>query len=477
MTRRTSSSAFSRRLLLAAIAFGLFVLFDFALFGWLIFRSLSEREINRVLLETRTEAEQLARQLQVQAEGRGKDLYTAIAVERETQTTLDDLRHRRGFVRRIEIRDKRGILVFRSQSEAVADPEGIETPVMGSPEGPSQGRTKVLTREYEIPSIEVPIGDLGTLEVGVSGPELARRVDVLQDELVSQASLVGAVTVVLLLSAYAAVWLLVRRASRLEAQTAEAERLAYIGTLASGLAHEIRNPLNSLNLNMQMLEEEIAEHGSGPTGGRLLSITRSELSRLERLVTDFLAYAKPRPLELEEMPAVRLFDRLAAVLAGEIQGRGVQLDVEDRTGGARVRVDSSQMNQLLLNLAQNALAALSAGAVGGAGAAGATGGRPPLLRLVVSRQAGEVLLEVTDNGIGIPPEELGRIFELFYSTRKGGTGLGLAIVERIAQAHGGRVAVRSTVGVGTTVEIALPTVAPEAPARERAPIESPAAGT
>ncbi|MCP6726260.1 hypothetical protein NL526_29825, partial [Klebsiella pneumoniae] len=78
----------------------------------------------------------------------------------------------------------------------------------------------------------------------------------------------------LLVSAYVVVWMVIRRSQRLEVQAAEAERLAYLGTLASGLAHEIRNPLNSLNLNMQMLEEEIDEHGSAPTGKRLLSITR-----------------------------------------------------------------------------------------------------------------------------------------------------------------------------------------------------------
>ena len=464
MTRRTTTSAFSRRLLIASVAFGLFVLFDFALFGWLIFRSLSEREINRVLFETRSEAEQLARQLRDRAEGQGKDLFTAIAVERETQTYIDNVLRRRGFVRNIEIRDRNGILVFRSQSQAVLDPRGVDMPVIGSPERPPQIENKVVTRnfEYEVPSIAVPIGDLGTLEIGVSGPELARRVEVLQKELVGQASVVGAVTVVLLLSAFAAVWLLVRRASRLEAQAAEAERLAYIGTLASGLAHEIRNPLNSLNLNMQMLEEEMREHAAAPSGGRLLSITRSEIGRLERLVTDFLAYAKPRPLELEETPAVRLLDRVAAVLAGEVQRRGVQLEVEDRSGGARVRVDPGQINQLLLNLAQNALAATE------------ESGRTPQLRMVAARQGGEVVLEVTDNGIGIPPEELSRIFELFYSTRRGGTGLGLAIVDRIAQAHGGRVAVRSTPGAGTTVEVALPAVQAEAPARDRTPVESPA---
>src|SRR6185295_4072506 len=121
---------------------------------------------------------------------------------------------------------------------------------------------------------------------------------------------------------------------------------AYVGTLASGLAHEIRNPLNSLNLNMQMLEEELEEKAPLPSGKRLLAITRSEISRLERLVTDFLSYAKPRALEPVEEPAVALCERVLGVLAGEIQRRGAEASVEDRSVGARVRVDPAQMTQL-----------------------------------------------------------------------------------------------------------------------------------
>src|SRR5262249_55425568 len=144
--------------------------------------------------------------------------------------------------------------------------------------------------EYEVPAVRVPIGNLGTLVVEISGPVLARRIEVLRGELVRQATLIGVITFVLLVSAYAPIWWLRRRASRLETQAAEAERMAYIGTLASGLAHEIRNPLNSLNLNMQLLEEELGQRsGPAPAGGRLLKITRSEIDRLERLVTDFLA--------------------------------------------------------------------------------------------------------------------------------------------------------------------------------------------
>ncbi|MES1241140.1 MAG: ATP-binding protein [Acidobacteriota bacterium] len=452
---RASNQALSRRLLAGFLVFGLFVLFDIALFGWLIFRSLSQREIERVLLETRTEAEGLAKQIARRAEKQGKDLYTAVAVERETQTYIDSILREREIVRKVEIHDSKGVLVFEGQSRArPAVPAGTPTPPISpelrvdNPELPGvQTIVKDTTIPFEVPDIEVPIGDnIGYLRIGLSPVELSKRIEVLRKELFRQAVVIGVVSMALLLTALTAVWMLLQRSRRLELQAAEAERMAYIGTLASGLAHEIRNPLNSLNLNMQMLEEEIVEGGSAPTGKRLLAITRSELSRLERLVSDFLAYAKPRPLEMEEMPAVRPLERVREILAGEIQKRGARVEVRDATGGARVRVDPGQINQLLLNLAQNALAATE------------ETGRTPVLELAAARHGSMVALSVKDNGVGIPPEERERVFEIFYSTRKGGTGLGLAIVDRIARGHGGRVKVESEPGSGTTVTVELPAV-------------------
>jgi len=457
---------FSRRLLIASAVFGLFVLFDIALFGWLIFRSLSQREVERVLLETRAQAQTLASQIAHRAASEGKDLYAAVAVERDAQTFIDQMLSQGDIVSRLEIHDKTGNLVFKARQPE--RPPSVAPPAMRSPElrqGASQPpRTELPMPDMQVPDIQVPIGDYGSLQIGISAGQLQKRIEVLRHELIHQAELIGVATLALLTAAFVAVWLLLRRSQRLEQQAAEAARLAYIGTLASGLAHEIRNPLNSLNLNMQMLEEEIGEGGSAhsaPTGKRLLSITRSEISRLERLVTDFLAYAKPRPLELEEMPAVRLLDRLREVLAGEIQKRRAQIEVEDRSGGARVRVDPAQMNQLLLNLAQNAFSAAE------------EAGRAPVLKLAAYRQGPAVCLEMGDNGAGMTSEEQAKIFELFYSNRKGGTGLGLAIVDRIVRAHGGRIGVRSAKGVGTTVIVELPAMAsPEQP--HRAAVEAPA---
>jgi signal transduction histidine kinase len=454
-----------RRLLIASVAFGVFVLLDIALFGWLIFRSLSQREVEKVLLETREEAEAVAAQLAGAAERQGRDLFTAIATERMTVTSIDSLLRQRELVRQVEIRDPNGVLVYTSGSHEAVIEEPGQALLPDSPELRPQGKESETVEErhetFEVPDIEVPIGKFGTLQIGISPKELAKRITVLRGDLIREASVIGVVTAGLLMSAYLIIWLLYRRGRRLEEQAAEAERMAYIGTLASGLAHEIRNPLNSLNLNMQMLEEELRDGSGAGTSGRLMSITRSELSRLERLVTDFLAYARPRPLELEEIAARDLLERVREVLAGAARTRGARIEIEDSTAGARLRVDGSQINQLLLNLANNALAATAGSA------------RRPVVRLGARRQgAGTAVLEVEDNGVGIAAEDRERIFDLFYSTRKGGTGLGLAIVQRIAQNHHGRVEVASELGRGTTISVVLPeAVVEEAPARTPVALE------
>lgn len=452
----------SRRLLVGSLVFGVFVLFDIALFGWLIFRSLSQREIEEALLETRMEAESLAERIAGSATLRDQDLYTALASETITQTYIDSILHDRAIVHAVQVYDSQGRLVYQVRTEANVPQDGtLEDPsLLTTPEVSSQGQVvqEVENRSFdvEVPDIEVPIGEIGTLEIGISPKALGERIEVLRTDLIREASAIGGVTLTLLLSAYLIIWLLYLRSRRLERQAAEAERMAYIGTLASGLAHEIRNPLNSLNLNMQMLGEELTETGAVDRGGRLLSITQAEISRLERLVTDFLSYARPRPLEVEVVPVRELLDRARQVLTGTIRRLGARVVVEDSTGGGRLRGDPAQLGQLLLNLAQNALAATEGSA------------RTARLRLCGERQGTTAVLRVEDNGVGIPPEDVERVFDLFYSTRKGGSGLGLAIVQRIAQNHGGRVEVESAAGGGTSFSVYLPGAMVEEPATREA---------
>jgi signal transduction histidine kinase len=416
-----------------------------------MFRSLSQREVERVLLETRAEAKDLARRIAAWAEETelpADDLLIVMAKEREIQRYIDAELVRREMVEEVEVFTQDGTLIYRTTSS--------REPGLADPSPPAE----LPARQLELPpaafdepaaegdlEVSEAIGNLGSLRIGLSPAKLRQRTEVLRRDLLRKMTWIVVVSLAVLGSGYAIIWLLLVRARRLEEQAREADRLAYIGTLAAGLAHEIRNPLNSLNLNMQLLEEEIRHGSELPGGRRLLSITRQEIGRLERLVTDFLLYARPRPLDLEEVAPGVLLERVRELLAAEIQSRGARLKVEDGSGGALVRADPGQITQLLLNLVSNALAATE------------ECGRPPELVLAARLEGNRLALSVEDNGVGIPPEHRERIFEVFYSTRKGGTGLGLAVVERIARAHGGELEVESRPGVGTRVAVVLPVAA------------------
>ena len=477
----------SRRVLWALLVFGLFLIFDIALFGVLIFRSLSEREVEKILLETEGEMQTLAEKIAARAEEEGGDLYTAVAIETETLVYIDSLLQEREIFTSVQIRDKDGLLVWQNdtrqtQPSRAGDGSDLDLPQLevrapGDPELsaglPDDGtvdlqldseqqieQVEVRRRKVvdDIRDLEVPIQDLGSIQIGISQEELERRAEVLRQDLIRQVTVIGGVTLLLFFTGYLGVWFLLRRSRRLEEHAKEAERMAYIGTLASGLAHEIRNPLNSLNLNMQLLQEEMGDCAPTPSGPRLLGITRSEISRLERLVTDFLSYAKPRPLDLEEVTATELLEAAEAMVVAEARSRDARIEIEDRTGGVGFRVDASQIRQLLLNLTHNALAATE------------DGSREPVVRLTAARHGGHVVITVQDNGAGIPPDQQERIFDLFYSTRRGGTGLGLAIAQRIVKDHRGRIEIDSTPGEGTTVSVHLPLI-PGEPSPAIQPLE------
>lgn len=448
---RALRSGTLRRLLVALVVFGLVVVLDLALFGWLIFRSLSQREIEQVLLETREEAEGIAGRIADRASRQGTDLYTVIAVERETRTYIESVLRQRGVVSSVRVFDADGALVYEAGGEVkepVGETETLELEGLEFPAevGAVHTEEDVRTSRYQV---EEPIGEFGMLRIGISEQDLQERIGELRQDLLGLASTLGVVTAGLLVGAILLISILLRRGQRLEEQAVESERMAYIGTLASGLAHEIRNPLNSLSLNMQMLEEELRDRGGSSTGGRLMGITRGEIGRLERLVTDFLSYARPRPLELEAVPPGDLLEQARELLAGEARTHRVTMVVEDRTGGVRLRADPGQIRQLLLNLAQNAVLAAQEVAA------------HPRVVLAAEARGGAVELLVEDNGPGIPAAEVERIFDIFYSTRKGGTGLGLAIVERIARNHGGRVDVESEPGRGTRFRVTLPVAGPK----------------
>ncbi len=236
-----------------------------------------------------------------------------------------------------------------------------------------------------------------------------------------------------------------RRYVVLERRTVRAERLAELGTLTAGLAHEIKNPLSTIQLNLQLLQEDLpAESIGGSRVHSRLRTVRQEASRLREILDDFLKYAGNLTLERETQDMNSLVEELSDFFLPQASVNKVNIRFVPSAEPLRASVDAKLIKQALLNLMLNATQAMSGGGE---------------LMLAVERQDEDVVLSVTDTGQGIAADDLARIFEAYYTTKKGGTGLGLPMTRRIVEEHGGSVRVQSEVGRGTRFLLILPLAA------------------
>jgi signal transduction histidine kinase len=229
------------------------------------------------------------------------------------------------------------------------------------------------------------------------------------------------------------------------------ERLAFLGTLAGGLAHEIKNPLSTMTITLGLLREDLGSARKDPEKAlRRVTVLEREVTRLEEILAHFLQFAGR--LQLDRRPTD--LNGVVAEILDFITPAALRKKIELRhhlsPGLPPLLLDRDRVKQALLNLVLNALEAMP--------------GRGELL-VQTSMTGGAVRVDVTDTGPGIPPEVLGRIFEAYFSTKKTGTGLGLPIARRIVEEHGGVLHVFTEVGKGTRFTLFLPVPAAE-PARE-----------
>lgn len=224
------------------------------------------------------------------------------------------------------------------------------------------------------------------------------------------------------------------------------ERLSALGRLAAGVAHDVRNPLHSINLSLQHLQDTCRPAaGDGPEFDRTVGIIRGEIRRLDGLVSNFLRFARSGPGEQRPVDVDHLLRETGQVVAKEAAVRGVEVEVGARAG-TEVLAEGEALRSALLNLVLNSFEAMP-------------GGGTLTLRSRVRGDA--ILLEVSDTGVGIAEDDREQIFDFGYTTREDGHGLGLAMVhEIVVEEHGGRVEVDSAVGRGTTIRIELPAPAP-----------------
>ena len=222
------------------------------------------------------------------------------------------------------------------------------------------------------------------------------------------------------------------------------QRLAAVGEMAAGIAHEIRNPLASMSGSMQMLRQELALTGDQ---AQLMDIVLKESDRLNHTIKSFLAYAKPQKAQLTRLDLGTLVKETAMLLRNSPDvGERHTVAVSLPDGEVPIEGDESQLRQILWNLATNGVRAMRDGGE---------------LRLSARNEPpnggpGHAVLEITDHGVGMTPEELDDIFQPFRGSFGQGTGLGLAIVHRIVTDYGGRVDVSSAPGQGTTFAVRFP---------------------
>jgi len=225
------------------------------------------------------------------------------------------------------------------------------------------------------------------------------------------------------------------------------EKLVSLGMLAAGVAHEIRNPLTAIKACL-FLQQKRFKPGSAEFAD--VELVGREISRLEKIVKDFLQFARPAEPEFGEVEAGELLREVQALLTPQFEKQKIQLEVE-KAPSTRLHVDRRQIKQVLINLVQNSADSIKDGGT-------ITLAVREASRRWRNRQAEATILEVADTGSGIPPEVEKRLFDPFFTTKETGTGLGLSIAARIVEKHGGALEYRTEVNRGTVFGIVLPRV-------------------
>ena len=232
----------------------------------------------------------------------------------------------------------------------------------------------------------------------------------------------------------------------MENELRKRDRLAAAGTLAAGVAHEIRNPLSALELNLRLLRDEVTSIcKAGGDIEEYFEILFAETRRLNRITSSFLQLSRPEPLARVRVAFHQPVMQVARLVNREAQERNISLVFDLASGDPEVLGDSTKLEQVCLNILINAMQAMpTGGVIHVASALNWSDGRK------------YINLAFADQGVGISPENLPRLFDPYFTTRSDGTGLGLAIADRIVTDHGGKILVESKFGIGTVVTVRLP---------------------
>lgn len=221
---------------------------------------------------------------------------------------------------------------------------------------------------------------------------------------------------------------------------AQSERLASMGELASGVAHEIRNPLNTINMIAQRMDREYSGRLSSDDFNTLVEILRSESKRVNGIIEQFLYFARPAKPNVTEFEVAGLLNAVGKIAEIQTAEKGIGFSLETREGST-MTADYQQLKQVFINLIRNAVEATDAGGE---------------IKIAHRQEGGKNIFEISDTGCGISDANLDKIFDIYFTTKSGGTGMGLSIVRQIIIQHGGTISAESKLKHGTKFTITIP---------------------
>jgi len=224
---------------------------------------------------------------------------------------------------------------------------------------------------------------------------------------------------------------------------AHVKQLQTFRTMAASIAHEVGNPLNSLDIHLQLIERNLRPLKQKRKGAllELVAVAQEEIKRLEHIITQFLKATRPDLPEMREGDLVAILDKTLSFMEPEMRSHGIRLEKAYAPFVPPLVLNADQIRQVFINVVRNAIQAMPNGG---------------LITVEVTCARGQVVVSVTDSGCGIPQEQMEKIFDPYFTTRDGGAGLGLMIVQQIVSEHGGEVLVASNPGKGTTMTVRLP---------------------
>ena len=223
----------------------------------------------------------------------------------------------------------------------------------------------------------------------------------------------------------------------------ETEKTSSVVMLAAGVAHELGNPLNSLNIHLQLMDR-LSKKKEGERSEKFeksLDICRDEVKRLDRIIANFLEAIRPSKPNFKPVDLLVVLEQVLGLLELEFEEKGVQVEIEVSDKAPSVHADPDQVKQVFFNVIKNAVDAMA---------------KNPRLKIFLRSDEENVYLQFADSGKGISKEDLSKVFQPYFTTKKEGHGLGMMIVHRIMRAHGGQVGIESKTGTGTVITLQFP---------------------